>query len=218
MDYNEYKKSSRIAVDTAEIDEKNFNAVSDISEIATQQLRNFDQTYSVKESPAESYKKFRDEVVGMTQSQTESELEIDLGMDEFIPAINEKKQEIVEEEKTVAFKLNFKGKLLISVCAYILLMMSILLIYNAVLINSYNTQINAGYETLSEIQNINGTLEEELFTMENSFEYSAEALGLNNGSSTAISNTFEKQEKIVYAEETNWFDAICDFISSIFGG
>ena len=48
MEYNEYKNSSRIAISTAEIDEKNFNAVSDISEIATQQLKDFDQTYKTK--------------------------------------------------------------------------------------------------------------------------------------------------------------------------
>ena len=83
MEYSEYKRNSRVAVDTSDIDAKNFKTVSDISEIATQQLKNFDQTYTAKTSPAENYKKFREEVIGMSQEHNNFEIEIE--SEEYVP-------------------------------------------------------------------------------------------------------------------------------------
>lgn len=218
MEYSDFKNSSRTAISTAEIDEKNFNAVSDISEIATQQLKDFDQIYKTQATSQESYKKFREEIEGMTESQTKAEIDIDLGLDEFMPSLREKteKKEVVEEK--VAFSLSFKGKLLIAVCSSIMALLGILLIYNAVLIGSYNTQIAAGYETLAEMEDISTELVKELNTMETSVEFMPEGLGMSQNSDVITLNTIERQQKVQYLEETNWFDSICEFISNIFGG
>ena len=220
MEYNEYKNSSRIAISTAEIDEKNFNAVSDISEIATQQLKDFDQTYKTKTNSQESYKKFREEIVGMTETQTKAEIDVNLDFEEFMPSLKEKEevQDIVEETK-VAFTLSLKGKLLIAVCSSIMALLGILLIYNAVLIGSYNAQIAAGYQSLAEMETISTELANELSTMETSFEFLPEGLGMSQNSAETITlNTIERQQKVQYLEETNWFDSVCEFISNLFGG
>ena len=219
MEYNDYKNSSRVAVSTAEIDEKNFNAVSDISEIATQQLKDFDQIYKTQATSQESYKKFREEVVGMTESQTKAEVDVDLDIDEFMPSLKEKTEvaEVVEEK--VAFTLSLKGKLLIAVCSSIMALLSILLIYNAVLIGSYNAQIATGYQTLAEMETISTELVNELSTMETSFEFMPEGLGMSQTSADTITvNTIERQQKVQYLEDSNWFDSVCEFISNLFGG
>ena len=220
MEYNDYKNSSRIAVSTAEIDEKNFNAVSDISEIATQQLKDFDQIYKTS-TPQESYKKFREEIVEMTETQTKAEIDVDLGLDieEFMPSLKEKVEvaEVVEEK--VSFSLSLKGKLLIAVCSSIMALLSILLIYNAVLIGSYNAQIATGYQTIAEMETISTELANELSNMSTSVEFMPEGLGMTQDSASTITlNTIERQQKVQYLEETNWFDSVCEFISNLFGG
>lgn len=220
MEYNDYKNSSRVAVSTAELDEKNFNVVSDISEIATQQLKDFDQIYKTQSTSQESYKKFREEVVGMTESQTKAEIDIDLGLDEFMPSLREK-QEVVEEVavEKVAFTLSLKGKLLIALCSSIMALLSILLIYNAVLIGSYNAQIATGYQTLSEMETVSTELTEQLSTVESNVEFMLQDLGISQSSANTVTlNTIERQQKIQYLEETNWFDSVCEFISNLFGG
>ena len=220
MEYNDYKNSSRVAVSTAELDEKNFNVVSDISEIATQQLKDFDQIYKTQSTSQESYKKFREEVVGMTESQTKAEIDIDLGLDEFMPSLREK-QEVVEEVavEKVAFTLSLKGKLLIALCSSIMALLSILLIYNAVLIGSYNAQIATGYQTLSEIETVSTELTQQLSTVESNVEFMLQDLGISQSSANTVTlNTIERQQKIQYLEETNWFDSVCEFISNLFGG
>ena len=220
MEYNDYKNSSRVAVSTAELDEKNFNVVSDISEIATQQLKDFDQIYKTQSTSQESYKKFREEVVGMTESQTKAEIDIDLGLDEFMPSLREK-QEVVEEVavEKVAFTLSLKGKLLIALCSSIMALLSILLIYNAVLIGSYNTQIATGYQTLSEMETVSTELTQQLSAVESNVEFMLQDLGISQSSANTVTlNTIERQQKIQYLEETNWFDSVCEFISNLFGG
>ena len=220
MEYNDYKNSSRVAVSTAELDEKNFNVVSDISEIATQQLKDFDQIYKTQSTSQESYKKFREEVVGMTESQTKAEIDIDLGLDEFMPSLREK-QEVVEEVavEKVAFTLSLKGKLLIALCSSIMALLSILLIYNAVLIGSYNAQIATGYQTLSEMETISTELTQQLSAVESNVEFMLQDLGISQSSANTVTlNTIERQQKIQYLEETNWFDSVCEFISNLFGG
>ena len=220
MEYNDYKNSSRVAVSTAELDEKNFNVVSDISEIATQQLKDFDQIYKTQSTSQESYKKFREEVVGMTESQTKAEIDIDLGLDEFMPSLREK-QEVVEEVavEKVAFTLSLKGKLLIALCSSIMALLSILLIYNAVLIGSYNAQIATGYQTLSEIETVSTELTQQLSAVESNVEFMLQDLGISQSSANTVTlNTIERQQKIQYLEETNWFDSVCEFISNLFGG
>ena len=220
MEYNDYKNSSRVAVSTAELDEKNFNVVSDISEIATQQLKDFDQIYKTQSTSQESYKKFREEVVGMTESQTTAEIDIDLGLDEFMPSLREK-QEVVEEVavEKVAFTLSLKGKLLIALCSSIMALLSILLIYNAVLIGSYNAQIATGYQTLSEMETVSTELTQQLSTVESNVEFMLQDLGISQSSANTVTlNTIERQQKIQYLEETNWFDSVCEFISNLFGG
>ena len=220
MEYNDYKNSSRVAVSTAELDEKNFNVVSDISEIATQQLKDFDQIYKTQSTSQESYKKFREEVVGMTESQTKAEIDIDLGLDEFMPSLREK-QEVVEEVavEKVAFTLSLKGKLLIALCSSIMALLSILLIYNAVLIGSYNAQIATGYQTLSEMETVSTELTQQLSTVESNVEFMLQDLGISQSSANTVTlNTIERQQKIQYLEETNWFDSVCEFISNLFGG
>ena len=220
MEYNDYKNSSRVAVSTAELDEKNFNVVSDISEIATQQLKDFDQIYKTQSTSQESYKKFREEVVGMTESQTKAEIDIDLGLDEFMPSLREK-QEVVEEVavEKVAFTLSLKGKLLIALCSSIMALLSILLIYNAVLIGSYNAQIATGYQTLSEMETVSTELTQQLSTVESNVEFMLQDLGISQSSANTVTlNTIERQQKIQYLEETHWFDSVCEFISNLFGG
>ena len=220
MEYNDYKNSSRVAVSTAELDEKNFNVVSDISEIATQQLKDFDQIYKTQSTSQESYKKFREEVVGMTESQTKAEIDIDLGLDEFMPSLREK-QEVVEEVavEKVAFTLSLKGKLLIALCSSIMALLSILLIYNAVLIGSYNAQIATGYQTLSEMETVSTELTQQLSAVESNVEFMLQDLGISQSSANTVTlNTIERQQKIQYLEETNWFDSVCEFISNLFGG
>jgi len=215
MEYASYKNSSRTAVSTAEFDEKNFNAVSDISEIATQQLRNFDQAYKTQNEISEDYKKFREEIVGEVEAQVQTE--VDLDIEEFMPSLKEKEEVAEVVAQKVNFSLSLKGKLLIAVCSSIMLLLSILLIYNAALIGSYSSQIALSEQTVVEMENISYSLQEQLYTVENTC--TPESIGMSRTSSASgTTSAIQKQEKIKYLEETNWFDAICEFISGIFGG
>ena len=121
-----------------------------------------------------------------------------------------------------SFRLTKKAKTWLVCVSVIIVMLSSLCIINAVNINNLNSSIN---QTQSSITNINKNIQNTIkdigkLTDEQEIKNNASDLGLTE---VEPKNNIEIQlnEKNVvedYQGQTNFFDEICNFIRSLFGG
>ena len=120
--------SAKLIVDqTTDIDDFNLSKVQDISSVAKQELDQFETTTT---SIEDTYEKIKSQMLSEPEVINSTIQKVD---NEFFPTI--KLKEDVEEKTEQVVSINLRGKLIIGVFASIVLLLSILLIYNAVLIN-----------------------------------------------------------------------------------
>ena len=197
---------------TTTIDDANLSKIQGLSEIAMQELNSFDTT--VESDVAEKYEKIKNEMLAETHTETEkAPARFEKVENEFFPTINLKQETVETPEKVVS--INLRGKLIIGVFATIVALLCILLIYNAVLINRYKAEIGADSQIVSELTIENDSLQNQLNDIISGV--SPEGLGMGEAIGEDITLIQRVAETEITAE-TNWFDAICNFFSGIFGG
>lgn len=200
--------SAKLIVDqTTDIDDINLSKVQDLSSIAKQELNHFDTTY--ENNIAENYEKMKSEMLAEPEIISSSISKVD---NEFFPTIKLKEEEETPEK---VVSINLRGKLIIGVFASIVLLLSILLIYNAVLINRYRASIGDNSQIVINLENENSALQGELDSLLNGI--SPDSVGMQEGVYEEIDLIPRSLVKEIPAE-SNWFDSICNFFSSLFGG
>lgn len=125
----------------------------------------------------------------------------------------------VTAKKSVKAKLNFRGKLMIFGYSAVVAIMGFLAIFNIVQINNLNSQ-NAQIESeITRNENALSDLYNTYKTLNNEDRISNIVRDKNmiKLESTSNSNITLRDPK-EYTKESNWFDSICDFFSSLFGG
>ena len=185
-----YTENDNIVKETTS---ENFNAQSVVEE----QVDKFDNSYSVKLQ--ELYNEY-DKVT----------------LDE------ERIREVTQiKVNAVSKKVPFKLALVMTTSIIITLLLAFLCIYNITVINGMSSGINylqeevAQYEyNLAEAQTLYGK-----YTSEENIQSELKDLGYDNITSSNIVaiNVADSVEVQDLQAETNWFDAVCNFISQIFG-
>ena len=200
--------SAKLIVDqTTDIDDFNLSKVQDISSVAKQELDQFETTTT---SIEDTYEKIKSQMLSEPEVINSTIQKVD---NEFFPTI--KLKEEVEEKTEQVVSINLRGKLIIGVFASIVLLLSILLIYNAVLINRYSAEVGRDSSYVLELQEQNAALESDLNSL---------LEGINPGAYDMTTGTYEAIELIQRTPvseipaDTNWFDSICNFFASLFGG
>ena len=197
---------------TTTIDDANLSKIQGLSEIAMQELNNFDT--EIESDVAEKYEKIKKEMLAETHTEAQvTPARFEKVENEFFPTIN-LKQNAVETPANVV-SINLRGKLIIGVFATIVALLCILLIYNAVLINRYKAEIGANSEIVNELSIENDSLQNQLSDIVSSV--SPEGLGMEAAAGESIT-LIQRVESPSVSAETNWFDAICNFFSELFGG
>ena len=195
---------------TTAIDDANLSKIQDLSEIAMQELKNFDTTY--ENDLTERYEKIKSEMLSETVATPASELFTKVE-NEFFSTITEKQEEEKTPEKVVS--INLRGKLIIGVFTSIVLLLSILLIYNAVLINRYKAEIGADTQIVMELETNNDLLQSQLDEL--LAGKTPETMDMTQLDASEI-NLIQRTETPTITQDTNWFDAVCNFFSGLFGG
>lgn len=197
---------------TTTIDDANLSKIQGLTEIAMQELKGFDT--EIESDVAEKYEKIKKEMLAETHTETvTAPAKFEKVENEFFPTINAK-QEVVETPEQVV-SINLRGKLIIGVFATIVALLCILLVYNAVLINRYQAEIGANSEIVNELSIENDSLQNQLNNIINGV--SPEGLGMGEATGESI-NLIQRVAAPEITAETNWFDAICNFFSELFGG
>lgn len=201
---------------TTTIDDANLSKIQGLTEIAMQELNSFDT--EIDNDVAEKYEKIKNEMLNDTQTQTQvmpSTIKFEKVENEFFPTISLKKDEVVEETQVPTVSINLRGKLIIGVFASIVLLLSILLIYNAVLINRYRAEIGADSQTVISLEAENAVLESQLEGLMGGV--TPEGLGMSQTTPQDI-ELIQRVPVSPVEQDTNWFDSICNFFSGLFGG
>ena len=201
---------------TTTIDDANLSKIQGLTEIAMQELNSFDT--EIDNDVAEKYEKIKNEMLNDTQTQTQvmpSTVKFEKVENEFFPTISLKKDEVVEKTQAPTVSINLRGKLIIGVFASIVLLLSILLIYNAVLINRYRAEIGADSQTVISLEAENAVLESQLEGLMGGV--TPEGLGMSQTTPQDI-ELIQRVPVSPVEQDTNWFDSICNFFSGLFGG
>ncbi len=218
---DKYKFSRTTILDkTTSIDEANLQKVNDISQLAQEQLKRFDQQLAKSEDPAAYYQRVREEMTSVTEVPTKETsskngvYELEVADTQMLPTITQKQE---EKENTVKLNINLRGKLIIAVYTSIILLLGILMIYNAVSIANYNSQIaNTNQQIVIKQQELDALQIQLQDLMQ---QINPQAAGMTQGGGTSLqAKEFAKNTVIKNQKEGNWFDDLCNFFSSIFGG
>lgn len=125
----------------------------------------------------------------------------------------------VNARKNSKAKLNFRGKLMLIGYSAVVAVMGFLAIFNIVQINHINAenarieaQISQKESSLNELFNTYKELNNENKISE--IVQNKNMTKIESSSKTNITLRDPKQ----YTKESNWFDSICNFFSSLFGG
>jgi len=128
----------------------------------------------------------------------------------------------IKGRSKVKAKINFRGKLILAGYSCIVLLFGFLAIFNSF----YNDNLNKDITTINNEITANESYLGDLYnTYSNLKKFETiESWAINNGA-TEITDAnkislieLELREKTETTKESNWFDAICDFISNLFGG
>lgn len=193
---------------------KEVSTISDIIRMPkvsedAERIEHFNQKYTAPKFLAEvETPKIKEEV------KVEKAFELEIPGEE---TIAEKKIRAYAKQKAQVF-LSLKAKLVISVYAVVMVLLGTLLIYNFASINSYTHQINTNTEILAtesayleEVIDSLNLSKKQADTIKNNMKLISEEQLINLKLST-------KGEIAGFTKDTNWFDAICNFLSEIFGG
>lgn len=221
---NKYEKymSNRTSVldKTTSIDDANMQKVNDVSQMAYDQLKRFDQNFSAENDPAAYYQKIKEDMISTKEVEDKTVTkngvyELEIAEPQLMPTITHKNKE--DQQSCAKITLNLHGKLIIAVYTSILLLLSVLLIYNAVSISRYNANIShVSQEIVIKEQELDA-LQQQLQQLVDST--SPENSNMTQGGGTSITlRPFEKNPALKYSKDKNWFDSLCEFFSGIFGG
>lgn len=125
----------------------------------------------------------------------------------------------IKTDKQVNAKLNFRGKLIISAFCIISFLFGFLAIYNAVDIKNMNNEIQSLTTEVNQSQSHLSDLWKTYSDLKNANTVTSivEKKGMSAISSeNQISVELGLSEEQTVKKSTNWFDAICDFISGLF--
>lgn len=121
----------------------------------------------------------------------------------------------------VKAKYNTLGVVRMVVLVSIVALLAFLLIYNIFAMSSLQASIATTESIIASEQASVDLLKEQLLLLDSEaviMEKATEA-GYAPGAGTVVTGyVMPETTPITYEEQTNWFDAICKFISSIFGG
>ena len=128
----------------------------------------------------------------------------------------------VERDPKVKLSLNSRTKLAVFTYAFVTLMLGFLLIYNAVSlanmnasINNLNGSISAEQANIERVIKDIGNMTDEDNVLDIASDLSFREVPLSNIVQVQL---YEKQTPPHYEGQTNWFDSICRFLNSVFGG
>ena len=196
---------------TYDIDQANIARIDSVSKAAEEQLERFNQTST------DVYNQMRENLTEM-QVPAETAFELEVYEPEGLPTIINENKQIETAEKTAVFSLNLRGKLVIGITASILVLFSILLIYNAISISVYNNQIATSQQELVIEQEKYNALMAQLEILANDPANSAEGMGMKPNIPNVNLGGVTNGSTVSHSVPTNWFDALCNFVASIFGG
>ncbi len=174
-----------------------------------ERLEHFNQKYTAPKFSTEIQSPKEKEEV-----KTEKAFELEIPGEE---TISEKKIKAYAKQKAQVF-LSLKAILAISVYAVVMVLLGTLLIYNFASIGNYSNQIKTNTEILAtETQYLNEVIDnlnlskQQADIIKNNMKIITEEQIVNLKLSTKGGNAG-------FTKETNWFDAICNFLSGLFGG
>lgn len=180
----------------AQIDDINFDKIYDIDDFASKQLESFDiENLDIAETQSSAVNSFvaKDNV-----------FELEMQPNEFLDNYKWEK-----EDNSALFlkkeKFTLANKPLFYTFASIVVLLGILFIYNLFVINSLENSVSAK-AGFSGGANVSYIVEEEnnYILLENSSKIEIEN----------CDNNYKKEE----VKQTNWFDSVCNYVNTLFGG
>ena len=180
----------------AQIDDINFDKIYDVTEFAEKQVEQFSNTDNIDLSDVQNLNNV---------SKSNNYFEMEVQQNEFLDnhVWNLETNDYKKQKKEVA------NKPLIVAFTSIAVLLCILLFYNVFVINSLSNSVNSSAK-------INTTVSNSIYVGEKENNY----ISFENSENTIVieSNTNTYSELNNEESKTNWFDAICSCISSLFGG
>lgn len=190
----------------AQIDDINFDKIYDIEEFAIKQIESFDNVDATDESFINN-KKINSCENFSQPLENQPLFEMEVQPNEFLDNYvwEEDKQELVEKKKA---KFNVSNKPLFFTFTSIAVLLCILFIYNVFVINSLEASVSKSNTALnSNNANISTVVEEE-----NNY------ILFENSTKMEIENKTVESSRENYSQQTNWFDRVCSYVNSLFGG
>lgn len=125
----------------------------------------------------------------------------------------------VASKKDVKAKLNFRGKLMVFGYSAVMVVLGFLAIFNIVQINNLSTQNAQIQSQITQSENSLNDLYEtyKYLSNENRISEIVDDRNMIKIESASNSNITLRDPK-EYTKESNWFDKLCNFFSSLFGG
>ncbi len=222
------KDAKKILFDWADIEDE--NEISDISKAKltefstsheTEKLKNIYDNYDLVDFVKDTGTTDKDVVHKQKQIEQEFEQIATSAISPTPSKIEYQKLNTpkVNARKNLKAKLNFRGKLMLIGYSAVIAVMGFLTIFNIVQINKINaenarieTQISQKENSLDELFNTYKELNNENKISE--IVQNKNMTKIESQSTTNIALRDPKQ----YTKESNWFDSVCNFFSSLFGG
>lgn len=136
----------------------------------------------------------------------------------FMPTIHKNEEVTQNKSQELKFKLNARGKIIVSVFSIISILLLSFCIYNAVLIGSLKSTI-ADKQIEAELLNrevYDATIDYNNITSTNSILAQLPA-GYTDGADKIVEVSLNQQPNINIVEApSNWFDKLCNFLSNLF--
>lgn len=190
----------------AQIDDINFDKIYDIEEFATKQIESFDDVDATAESFVNSQNISSCENFSQPL-ENQPAFEMEVQPNEFLDNYvwEEDKQEVVEQKKA---KFHVANKPLFFTFTSIAVLLCILFIYNVFVINSLEASVSKSSTALNANNaNISYVVEEE-----NNY------ILFENSAKMEIENKTSEFSREDNSQQTNWFDSVCSYVNSLFGG
>lgn len=167
----------------AQIDDINFDKIYDTSEIATQELENFDTEVPISDNFSQ---------ISNLHDNSSNVFSVEIGENEGLNSLGwEQKGEKVKQKKSFKEKFDFCNKPLIVACTSIAVLLCILFVYNLFVLNSLKSAW-ASFSTSGSYQ-VSTVAENNVISFENGNTLKIESkLSAPNGEFNSSSNLFDE--------------------------
>lgn len=218
----------------------NFVKMQENTKTEERELDRFNNSYSTKKlnDVYEKYNMFEEDVTAYLEEEVEEREEVkpvspsvnrDADFKKLIREQNKFEEledtltyQKVERNPKVSLQLNNKTKVTIFTYTMVSLLLVFLFVYNAFSISNINTNIqNLNSSITTEQANIErvikdiGNMTDEDNVLDMATDLSFSEVPVQNIVQVTL---YEKQTPVSYEGQTNWFDAVCKFLSNLFGG